>query len=99
MRLRRRLRELRKRRARADASAACFRKLGINSSAMMSHTGRIEVRGTLRLHKGEDEHDYLGSLQPTADPSCEPLERLIALEDAAARGVDERTARTALGMY
>jgi len=100
MRSRARCRKIRKQARQRAASAASFRHLGINSAAMLSHTGRIEVRGTLRLHKDEDgEHDFLGSLQLMADSSCEPLERLIALEDAVARGIDEKTARTALGMY
>ena len=100
MRSRARCRQIRKRARRRAASAASFRRLGINSAAMLSQTGRIEVRGTLRLHRDEDgEHDFLGSLQLMADSACEPLERLIALEDAVARGIDETTARTALGIY
>lgn len=92
--------EMRKREKWARASSAYFRKLGINSSAMTSQTGRVEINGTLRLHKDEDdEHDFLGKLELMADSSCEPLDRLIALEEAVAQGIDEKTARTVLGMY
>ena len=91
--------EMRRKVRRAKMSSAYFRKLGINSSAMMSQTGRVEINGTLRLHKDDDdEHDLLGKLELMADPSYEPLDRLIALEDAVAAGIDEKQARLALGM-
>jgi len=75
------------------------RTLGCNSAGRMTPTGRIDLPKTLRTHKEDDDRDYLGSLQVVADSSCEPLERLCALEDAVANGVDEARARQILGMY
>ena len=79
------------------------RRLGVNGGGRVTATGRIDLPAMLRTHRNADldaeDRDMLGSLEVMADSSCEPLDRLIALEGAAALGVDAQTARTILGMY
>ncbi len=79
-------------------SRSIRRTLGCNSAGRMTPTGRIDLPKTLRTHREDDENDYLGSLQVIADSSCEPLDRLIAIEEAVSAGIDEKTAREVLGM-
>lgn len=77
-------------------------RLGVNGGGMVTATGRIDLPAMLRTHRNADidaeDRDVLGSLEVMADASCEPLERLIALESARERGVDEADARLVLGM-
>lgn len=63
------------------------RSYGVNAAASMTATGRVDLPREMHCR-----------LEPIADSSCEPLERLIALEEARERGIDEATARTVLGM-
>lgn len=80
-------------------SVQMTRKLGVNAACMMTATGRIDLPAKLRTQQDDGEETYWGKLEVMADSSTEPLDRLIALEEAEAQGIDEQTARTALGMY
>jgi hypothetical protein len=62
-------------------------EFGVSAAARMTSTGRIDL-----------PKEFHVKLEPIADTSCEPLDRLCALETARERGIDESDARLVLGM-
>lgn len=82
----------------ASSKVRCIRRsFGLNSQERFCP--KHNPTSTMyRLGMDNDGESTL-RLELQADSSCEPLERLMAIEDAVSRGIDEQTARTALGMY